>query len=1347
MTIKLSDFSGGLRRVVREQYLRDNESVQHRDCETITGVLSSIKGESLEGTGSRYKSVFNGQVVDLVGQDSDEAYSSVPYRDFLYYTDNAKLYKYNKDNLNERLSVGLDGRSIFIKGVSQVASGAANPLQNFFNPGDVFINDGPIDGTENITEVPFTNFVEYAWVYHNSATSQNSVIGNSSGQITVNNAPFNVGNEPPAEAFVKLPNTSIISSPGDTILLFRKSNGTANGPGGFDYTNFHLVEIFYKANLGSGDQWVSINGGLGYSSEGFFVDAFKERLIVGNADVKIPANENTPGFSYRFQTYRYTDPNTEFHPAGEYQYLVTIFDVSTNNESGPSDITERITVGENTITGVTINGAVSSIGDLTARDKLRIKVYRSSQTKPSFFLVGDTPLNEDGSFSLTTNIPDDEVIFENNSENQGKPPENGKYLTEIFGTFLMAVDSFIYSSEPGNPEAWSPLNAISVGQTITGMANAKDHVLVFTESQTYRLTGNNPLNFTLSSLNLTHGCISYNSLQRSDFGLFWLSESAVIRYTGQQLIPIHRDALGEVTYEFDDVKGSLISSERYFVFLGVETLVVDWRDGVVKFKERSLQAISGYSYKGEIYVVKDEDPDYGFDGFAAVSYFASSQIVGGSNVGAPVDSFSASGNVWGPSFGHGPSEFIGVELEAEVFVNEVSWVNISIDSDRIIDGFVFEGSNDGVSYTPIISDNAGVYGLVSFTAPVSHTEKYRFYRIRSTSFIESSPAGKSFRMNEIRLSGDQVPYYSLETGDWLPMQYKSGAFAEQDLTKIKQHNLIYIYYTGKIYVDLYIDDFSTPVKTISPPQVSTFEVHIEDIRDLYGRFVQFGIRTDGGISGELHFIENVTDTFEKGVNGLFASRGDRVIVSKSGGLLSYDALLYENQFDDGVADTFHQVVVTHVTNSDFATTDNLLNIFVDESLVEFPISINTSTIEVVDLGGGTGTTIKLKGLAAHETRREIISVPTGIHGKRVRAVLTTKDGRLESLNHLSVKPLIAGGSFLQPDISAVIERVDDAGKIVGTVNLTGRGADITTDKIFDRFFVSFKGSIEFTVFVDGNSVISESHSFQDTERELDISFDKGIVGRELVVAYTLQGFLNDMRYSDRSLAAHDKGLALEEDRRLEYSGNGSQVTVLAKLTKAGPDRFLDKEFQYLRVLHVGTTNYTVTVDGVAVLTGNLVNAGPAFVEEEIPFPDNTIGRNISLEYTTTGEVKEMDYEAGVYTRSNLGLSRPNSYPVRIVKSGSVTTFVVDLTPSSDDATFEKQLDILFFTFKGDLTIRFYADDVEVLSESYSEAGITSKQVNFIAGARGKILRLEYEIENGVLWNADVITDQRGREGE
>lgn len=238
-----------------------------------------------------------------------------------------------------------------------------------------------------------------------------------------------------------------------------------------------------------------------------------------------------------------------------------------------------------------------------------IKIYRTSDKGADFYCVGEirTPSGEfiDKTDDITLVMLEKASSFENYP-----PPDMGRYLTESGGVFFLAVGSKVYFSVQGNPHAWPRLNFVGVDDTITGITPQFQGVLVFTHSDTYRITGaDDPATLVKSLIPGNQGCTNYNTISHLANAPVWLSNDGICLWDGESIAIVNQ---GVIETKRLEPRFAVSGNDVYYLFTVGKIIVFDRRNGTV-FRELSW---------------KNYDFDYGwYNGAADQIYLAKSQKV------------------------------------------------------------------------------------------------------------------------------------------------------------------------------------------------------------------------------------------------------------------------------------------------------------------------------------------------------------------------------------------------------------------------------------------------------------------------------------------------------------------------------------------------------------------------------------------------------------------------------------------------------------------------------------------------------------------------------------------------
>ncbi len=152
-----------------------------------------------------------------------------------------------------------------------------------------------------------------------------------------------------------------------------------------------------------------------------------------------------------------------------------------------------------------------------------------------------------------------------------------------------ATRNLMYYSESGLPEAWPPINAVSItddGDEITGMMNMSSFLYILKRKRIYRFSAqSDPINDGFVFLSAGRGCVNNRSWVVVGNQAFLLDESGVYRFTGSGVEDLSRPIAGifageDATYRinwsaarfFHAVHDEIRNTVRFFVALAGDYL-------------------------------------------------------------------------------------------------------------------------------------------------------------------------------------------------------------------------------------------------------------------------------------------------------------------------------------------------------------------------------------------------------------------------------------------------------------------------------------------------------------------------------------------------------------------------------------------------------------------------------------------------------------------------------------------------------------------------------------------------------------------------------------------------------
>lgn len=271
--------------------------------------------------------------------------------------------------------------------------------------------------------------------------------------------------------------------------------------------------------------------------------------------------------------------------AGNYKYCATF--VRDGYESAPG------AVGDGYYSNLTLaEGQEGSylVGNVPA-GVTSVNVYRTIAERADFYLLESiTP--EQAKSWRPDSLPDNDLLMHNPLESLYylPPPEGGKYLTEFGETFFLAVGDKLYYSEIANCHAWNPSSWIAFDDTITGMIEEFQGILVFTANRVYRVTGNDLLTIAKQEIPTHQGCVNWRTCAILSNAPTWLSNDGICTWDGQsiKLLSFQKFRLNNTP------RFAVSANDRYFLFGDNGTIVYDLRCGGIFYTSSTVADYAWY---------------------------------------------------------------------------------------------------------------------------------------------------------------------------------------------------------------------------------------------------------------------------------------------------------------------------------------------------------------------------------------------------------------------------------------------------------------------------------------------------------------------------------------------------------------------------------------------------------------------------------------------------------------------------------------------------------------------------------------------------------------------------------
>lgn len=198
------------------------------------------------------------------------------------------------------------------------------------------------------------------------------------------------------------------------------------------------------------------------------------------------------------------------------QYVYTFYSSASGKESAPSPVSTTADLSQ----GSAILSEFSISTDLQI-DKIRI--YRVGGNQTEFGLI-QTVNNIQQTVSDTGSTAVTELLT---TETHDPIITAARYLTEYAGAFWAAVGTKVYYSIGGVVHAWPVEQFFEFRETVSGLASTSIGILVFTEFETYIITGTSLATFAKRRVSASIGCPDFDSVRYIDNAVIWASHQGL----------------------------------------------------------------------------------------------------------------------------------------------------------------------------------------------------------------------------------------------------------------------------------------------------------------------------------------------------------------------------------------------------------------------------------------------------------------------------------------------------------------------------------------------------------------------------------------------------------------------------------------------------------------------------------------------------------------------------------------------------------------------------------------------------------------------------------------------------
>ena len=228
---------------------------------------------------------------------------------------------------------------------------------------------------------------------------------------------------------------------------------------------------------------------------------------------------------------------------GTYQYVSTFYNAVDGTESGPSPVSDELSV---------VSGAIAlTISSLIFDSQVtHIRIYRVGGSLAQFTLVSQIPYLP-GSFTqpYTDTLADNDLDGRPlETANYAPPPAGLRFFTEAYAMLFGAIGSSLRFTPIGVPDAWPAEFEIQFNQDITAIGQVASGILVCTRTKTYLVTGTGPTVLTQQLLRGDQGCISFESMVESHAGtVVWASEDGLCLSSGNTVKSVTKGSLNYIS--------------------------------------------------------------------------------------------------------------------------------------------------------------------------------------------------------------------------------------------------------------------------------------------------------------------------------------------------------------------------------------------------------------------------------------------------------------------------------------------------------------------------------------------------------------------------------------------------------------------------------------------------------------------------------------------------------------------------------------------------------------------------------------------------------------------------------
>jgi len=489
--MKIQQFDGGLSTRQRPQFLQTNQGVVYENIDNDAGTLAPLNG--LLPTERKIKPYYTYFNAFHTWLDSDVKTDWLEYQGSMYFSD--KYNKPQKFNGKAYTNLGIDVPEDTME--FEVIEAPESPKEF-----TVKVNT-KTDGSGFLPRAVYS----YLLLTEDGERSKATYV-----QVRSDNEVLTLG-----EDLQQLPKpTAIVTDPAEDEQEI-KFSGYPNDTVPMKIYRYYDKKWYYVTSISKDDT---------------FVDS---TLDISNNDYL--AEDALPALT------------------GVISYVLTYYNEDDGTESGPSNVSEEIDLGDS-YGSVQITKIPSSDDSQVTHKRL----YRIGGNLARFTLIAELEKDET---SFLDNVSDSKTLLEFLPSVNAEPAPIGlSHLTEAYGMLFGTIGTKLRFTPIGVPYSWPSTYYLDYDSDITGLATAANGLLVFTKHRTHIVIGTSPSTLSTYLLSGDQGCISSDSIQILGSEAVWVSTDGVCRSSGGRPLVMTKQILGKVSIDAVD---SAVHDEIYYV--------------------------------------------------------------------------------------------------------------------------------------------------------------------------------------------------------------------------------------------------------------------------------------------------------------------------------------------------------------------------------------------------------------------------------------------------------------------------------------------------------------------------------------------------------------------------------------------------------------------------------------------------------------------------------------------------------------------------------------------------------------------------------------------------------------